>query len=120
VPFDVIVQPTVQGLQSAGKTDVKVSSSDGTLAVMQMLGEERMIASEVGTNLDAMGWYGADQVLRMMSGMPSVQNLEFPYRRLFTADNVADLDLTPEGESSGSWFGGTDYQDGFKELWGVN
>ncbi|MCK6210447.1 substrate-binding domain-containing protein [Georgenia sp. EYE_87] len=121
VPFDVIVQPTVQGLQSAGKVDgVTVSSSDGTLAVMQMLGEGRSIGSEIGTNLDALGWYGADQVLRMMSGEESVQKLEFPYRRIFTADNVGELDLTPEGEASGSWFGGTDYQDGFKELWGVN
>jgi len=120
VPFDVIVQPTVQGLQSAGKVnEVTVSSSDGTLAVMQMLGEGRSVGSEIGTNLDALGWYGADQVLRMMSGQESV-TLEFPYRRIFTADNVGELDLTPEGEASGSWFGGTDYQDGFKELWGVN
>jgi ribose transport system substrate-binding protein len=120
VPFDVIVQPTVQGLQSAGRTDVKVSSSDGTLAVMQMLSEERFVTSEVGTNLDAMGWYGADQVLRMMSGTDSVQNLKFPYRRIFTQDNVGELNLTPEDEAAGSWYGGTDYKDGFKELWSVS
>jgi ribose transport system substrate-binding protein len=117
--FDVTVQPVVQGLQSAGKTDgVKIISGDGTLAIQQMLAEGRVAATS-GVNLDALGWYGADQVLRMMSGQPSVQNLEFPYRRLFTADNVKDLDLTPEGESSGSWFGATDYEDGFKKLWGV-
>ncbi|MFD1505618.1 sugar ABC transporter substrate-binding protein [Georgenia yuyongxinii] len=120
VPFDVVVQPTVQGLQSAGRTDVRISSLDGTLAVMQMLGEDQVVASEVGTNLDALGWYGADQVLRMMSGKPSVQNLEFPYRRLFTAENVGELALTPEAEAAGSWYGGTDYHDGFKELWGVS
>jgi ribose transport system substrate-binding protein len=121
VPFDVTVQPTVQGLQSAGKVnDVKVSSGDGTLAVMQMLADGRSVASEVGVNLDAMGWYGADQVLRMMSGTDSVQNLKFPYRRVFTESNVGELDLTPEGEASGSWYGATDYKDGFQKLWGVS
>ncbi|MFH5821454.1 sugar ABC transporter substrate-binding protein [Georgenia sp. AZ-5] len=119
--FDVTVQPTVQGLQSAGKTDgVKIISGDGTLAVLQMLGEGRFVAGASGVNLDALGWYGADQVLRMMSGSPSVQNLAFPYKRLFTAENVDELDLTAEGESSGSWYGANDYKEGFKQLWGVS
>ena len=118
--FDVTVQPVVQGLQSAGKADgVKVVSGDGTLAILQMLAEDRSMAATIGVNLDALGWYGADQVFRMMSGQPSVQNLEFPFRRLFTAENVKELDLTPEGEMSGSWYGNADYKEGFRKLWGV-
>ncbi|WP_127130339.1 substrate-binding domain-containing protein [Georgenia sp. SYP-B2076] len=118
--FDVTVQPTLQGLQSAGKADkVKLISQDGTLAVLQMLAEGR-VAGNSGINQNAVGWYGADQVLRMMSGAPSNQNVAFPYQRLFTPENVKDLDLTPEGEASGSWYGATDYQDGFKKLWGVS
>jgi ribose transport system substrate-binding protein len=35
--FDCAVQPTVQGLQGANAGAVKISSHDGTLAVMQML-----------------------------------------------------------------------------------
>jgi ribose transport system substrate-binding protein len=118
--FDVTVQPIVQGLQSAGKTDgVKLISGDGTLAVLQMLSEGRFVAASAGYNLDAVGWYGADQVLRMMSGQPSVQNLDFPFRRLFTTENVKKLELTPEAETSGAWFGTADYKDGFKKLWGL-
>lgn len=119
-PFDITVQPTVQGIQAAGRTDVKVASSDGNLAVMQMLGEGRFMATEVGYNQNAFGWYAADQTLRMMSGNESVQNLTFPFRRLFDASNVGELELTPEAETAGSWYGGLDYKDGFKQLWGVS
>jgi hypothetical protein len=43
----------------------------------------------------------------------------FPYQRIFTAGNIGDLDLTPEAEKTGAWYGSTDYQDGFKKLWGL-
>lgn len=119
VAFDVTVQPTVQGIQSAGRTDVKVVSQDGVLPVMQSLGQGQFVAAEVGFNQEALAWYGADQVLRMMAGQESVQNLDFPYRRLFTRDDAAQLDLSPEGEASGQWYGDTGYTEGFLELWGV-
>lgn len=119
VAFDVTVQSTVQGIQSTGRTDVKVVSQDGVLPVMQSLGQGQFLASEVGYNQEALGWYAADQTLRMMSGQESLQNLDFPYRRLFTREDAAALDLTPEGESSGEWYGDTGYKEGFLELWGV-
>lgn len=119
VAFDVTVQSTVQGIQSSGRTDVKVVSQDGVLPVMQSLGQGQFLASEVGFNQEALGWYAADQVLRMMSGQESVQNLDFPYRRLFTQAATADLTLTPEGEASGEWYGDTGYKEGFLQLWGV-
>jgi ribose transport system substrate-binding protein len=120
VAFDVTVQPTIQGLQSAGRNDVKVVSQDGVLPVMQSLGQGQFMAAEVGFNQEALAWYGADQALRMMAGQESVQELAFPYRRLFTRDDAAGLELTPEGEASGEWFGDTGYTDGFLELWGVS
>lgn len=120
VAFDVTVQPTVQGIQSAGRNDVKVVSQDGVLPVMQSLGQGQFVAAEVGFNQEALAWYGADQVLRMMAGQESVQNLDFPYRRLFTRDDASSLDLSPEGEASGQWYGDTGYTDGFLDLWGVS
>lgn len=120
VPFDITVQPTAQGIQQSGRTDVKVVSSDGNLAVMQMLDAGQHMGAEVGYNQNALGWYAADQTLRMMSGNDSVQKLEFPFRRLFDATNVTELDLTPEAETAGAWYGGLDYKDGFKQLWGVS
>lgn len=117
--FDVLVQPVMQGVQSMGRNDVLVSSHDGTLPAMQSL-EGGQLASEVGWNQEALGWYAADQVLRMLAGEPTVQAPTFPYRRLFSQDSVAGLDLTPEGEKSGEWYGGTDYKDGFLELWSLD
>lgn len=116
---DFTVQPTVEGLQAANATSVKIAGMDGTLATVQMLKGSKFVHSEVGFNADALGWYAADQALRMMSGQPSNANVAFPYQRIFTADNVGGLDLTPEAEKSGAWYGSTDYQDGFKKLWGL-
>lgn len=117
--FDVVVQPVTQGVQSTGRNDVLISSHDGTLPGMQALSEDQL-ATEVGFNQEALGWYAADQVLRMLAGQETVQQPTFPYRRLFERASAADLDLTPEGEKSGAWYGETDYKDGFLTLWGLS
>ena len=92
---------------------------DGVLATMQMLRKGQFVHSEVGFNADALAWYAADQALRMMTGAASTANVDFPYRRILTASNVGGLDLTPQGEKSGTWYGSTDYQDGFLAHWGL-
>lgn len=117
---DFTVQPTVEGLQAANATSVKIAGMDGTLATLQMLADGQFVMSEVGFNADALAWYAADQALRMMSGESAVVNEDFPYHRMFTAANVGDLSLTPEAEKTGEWYGPTDYQDGFLELWGLS
>ena len=116
---DFAVQPVVEGLQAANATGVKIASMDGVLATMQMLRKGQFVHSEVGFNADALAWYAADQALRMMTGAASTPNVDFPYRRILTASNVGGLDLTPQGEKSGTWYGSTDYQDGFLAHWGL-
>jgi len=117
---DFAVQPTVEGLQTANAGSVKIASMDGVLATLQMLKGGQFIDSEVGFNGDALAWYAADGALRMMTGQPANMNVSFPYQRLITADTVGDLDLSPEAEKSGTWYGSTDYQDGFRQLWGLD
>ena len=56
----------------------------------------------------------------MMTGQPSVAEVAFPYQRMFTPANIGDLDLTPDAEKSGEWYGSTDYQDGFTKLGGLS
>jgi ribose transport system substrate-binding protein len=119
-PFDLTVQPVVQGIQTAGRDDVQVVSMDGGLSVMQDLAAGKLVSSEVGFDSRALGWYAADQVLRMMTGMESVQNFSFPLRRLFTTESASTLSLTPEAEASGEWYGEADYQAGLLTLWGLN
>lgn len=117
---DFAVQPVVEGLQAANATSVKIASMDGVLPTLQMLQGGQVVHSEVGFNADALAWYAADQALRMMTGQPSVTDVAFPYQRMFTPDNIGDLDLTPDAEKTGEWYGSTDYQDGFTELWGLS
>lgn len=117
---DFAVQPTVEGLQAANATSAKIASMDGVLATLQMLKAGQFVHSEIGFNSDALAWYAADDALRMMSGQPANVNVSFPYQRMFTAANIGELNLTPEGEKSGEWYGPTDYQDGFLTLWGLS
>ena len=116
---DFAVQPVVEGLQTANATKVKVASMDGVLATLQMLKGGQFIHSEVGFNADALAWYAADQALRMMTGKPSVANVSFPYQRVFSSANIGELKLTADAQKSGEWYGSTDYQDGFRGLWGL-
>lgn len=116
---DFVVEPTVQGLQAANATWVKISGMDGVLATLQMLEGGQFVHSEVGFNADALSWYAADGALRLMSGQPANQMVQFPYLRMFNSDNVGELDLAPEAEKSGAWYGSNDYRDGFLSLWGV-
>lgn len=118
--FDFALQPTVQGLQGANANDVTISSHDGTLGGLQMLESGQFVGSEIGINADALAWYAADQTLRLMVGQPANEMVDFPYVRMFNADNIGDLDLTPDAEKTGEWYGSTDYQDGFTKLWGLS
>lgn len=119
VPFDGFVQPVTQGIQAAGRDDVKIVSGDGYLDVLQSMKAGGIVIGDTGFNVFATGWYAADQVFRIASGAGAVEKLVFPFRRMFTADNVGTLDLTPEGQGNGSWFGKADYIGGFMQLWGL-
>jgi hypothetical protein len=39
--------------------------------------------------------------------------------RLFTKDNISDLDLTPGAFQTNAWYGPDTYEDTFRKAWGV-
>jgi ribose transport system substrate-binding protein len=39
--------------------------------------------------------------------------------RLFTAQNIGSIKVSPAEQASGAWFGDTSYQSAFKTLWGI-
>ena len=39
--------------------------------------------------------------------------------RLFTAQNISSIQVTPAAQTSGAWFGNSSYQSDFANLWGV-
>lgn len=118
-PFAIMDDSIKQGVQAAARDDVKIVSGDSALAQLQDLASGGLIKAVVGNSSPAFGWYVADETLRLLSGEESVQNHPFPFRRLLTEEIAKGLDLTPEGEANGSWYGEADYQAGFKELWSV-
>lgn len=117
--FDQLLPAVTQGLQAAARVDVRVASVDGLLSSLQDISAGGPLKADAGYDLDALGWYIADAVVRLGTGNAAVQNLEFPFRRLFTADNVGELTLSADAEASGEWFGAADYRAGFLELWGA-
>lgn len=118
-PFDAHMNPTVQGIQAAGRTDVKVSSTDASFAVMQLLSQGQYVGSASGFSLKAFGWYAADELLRMLAGESSIVEPNFPYMRLFTAANVGELTVTEAAWADGSWYGATNIEQDFLTLWGL-
>ena len=117
--FDSLTQPILQGIQSAGSTNVHVVSMDGQLDVLQGMKANGTVVADTGYNLFAQAWYMADQAMRMMTGGQAIENETFPFRRMFTPENVVDLDLTAAGQESGLWYGKADYMGGFAQLWGA-
>ncbi|WP_185972387.1 sugar ABC transporter substrate-binding protein [Georgenia yuyongxinii] len=118
--FDQFLPSVTQAIQSAGRDDVKVVSVDGLLSTLQDLESGRNVAASVGFNQNAFAWYIADAAVRLADGEGAVVKLDFPFRRIFTEQNVGDLTLTPEAQATGEWFGKADYQAGFLKLWGIS
>jgi ribose transport system substrate-binding protein len=116
--FDAVLQPVTQGIQQAGFTKkVKVATSGGDLPALVQV-KAGHLAAEVGEDFPYAGWADADEVMRMMLGMPVVT--EHVPVRMFTASNVGSLRLTPAAQASGEWYGGNGYISMFEHLWGVH
>lgn len=117
--FDAYLQPTMGGVQQAGKVSgIKGASSAATLASLKMIADQNFLHADAAQALPYQGWALADAVMRMAVGQDVVE-LEIPFR-LFTTDNIDDVDLTEEAEASGAWFGPTDFKDDFLATWGLS
>jgi ribose transport system substrate-binding protein len=115
--FEHFVQPTIGGVQQTpNAAQIKIVSSAATLSGLQMLADGGQLHADAGQNFAFQGWATADALFRLVAGQ-EIPEYDFSFR-LFTQDNVGDLDLTDQGQSSGSWYGPTDYADDFAALWG--
>lgn len=114
--YDSFVDPALQGVESAGRLgQVKGASTTGMLPQLQMIADSHFMAADVATNWAYEGYAVADQVLRLLTGAAPVEH-EIP-TRLFTAENIGEIDLTPEAAGSGVWFGSTAFTTEFTKLW---
>jgi ribose transport system substrate-binding protein len=116
--FDAVAQPVQQGVQQAGFANkVKAASATGLLAGLQQVKQQGFIKADMGINYGYQGWAIADDLFRMMLGEPPVEE-RIP-QRLFTKENIGTIELTPQAEASGEWFGSTAFRDMFTKLWGL-
>lgn len=115
------VPDVITGAQAAGRTptDTYVGTVGGSLAAMEQLAQGHWVSSVAGFSLPALGWYSSDLLIRLIVGEPVSGEVDFPFERLFTAENVADLDLTQDAWNDSSWYGDADYEAGFRALWGL-
>ena len=117
--YTSVIPFVLQGTQTAGYEDkVRGATTTGVLDGLQRVAAQDFIHAEVGINIYQEGWISADQLIRMMLGEDPLQNLDVPFR-VFTEDNVGDLELTPEAFHSGVWYGDTGFREVYQELWGV-
>jgi ribose transport system substrate-binding protein len=117
--FEHFVQPTLGGIQQTpNAAKIKIVSSAATLTGLKMVDEGAPLHADVGQNFSFQGWATADAVFRLVAGQ-EVPEYDVSYR-LFTQDNIGDVDLTEDGEASGDWYGPTDYADDFTALWGLS
>ncbi len=116
--FDAVLQPVGQGIQQTSSSEhVNIVTAGGDLPALQEIKAGR-VALDAGDDFPYEGWADADEVMRMMLGMPVVA--EHVPVRLFTAANVGSLRLTPAAQASGEWYGSSAYATMFEHLWGVS
>jgi ribose transport system substrate-binding protein len=118
VEFDALLQGVHAGAQSSGFTSkVRAGSTAGLVNSLQLIKSHNFLAGEVGEDYPYQGWATADEILRMMTGQPPVDE-QVP-KRLFTASNVGSLQLTPAAEAAGTWYSDSTYKSMFTKLWGL-
>lgn len=118
--FSNPIKPMIQGATDAGRPEIPVVATTAVLGDLQQLatGGDSLQAT-VGYDVTRTSWFGADQLMRLIVGAPG-DPADYGQQplRIFTKDNVTDLDLTPEAWASGDWFAGSGYQETLKALWG--
>ncbi len=105
-----IVIPALQN------SDAQIGTGASTLGALQAV-QGGAVAAASGQSAPFGAWAIVDTVLRMHNG----QDI-YPYvipTRLFTAENIGDVDVSEAGEASGEWYGPATFADEFKKLWGV-
>ena len=115
--FEDSLQPTVQGIQQSGKSGISVSVAGGSVDGLGLLKGNSVVKAVVVVDQAYAGWALTDEILRMATKSGPVSET-FP-SRLFTAQNIGSIQVTPAAQASGAWFGNSSYQSDFAQLWGV-
>jgi ribose transport system substrate-binding protein len=104
-----------QGITAAGKSgSVKIASYNGTPAVMKLIQDGDIMDMDAGENITWLAWATADQVGRVLTGAPIIEdgNEQTPLR-IFSDENIKEAG-TPPSPNLGY---GNAYVDGYTKMW---
>ena len=115
--FDGQVIFMVPGVTAAGaQNKVKIVSFNATPSVMQDIKNNNVVGADVGGPNLLQGWAFAEEGLRVLDGLPALNNLNIP-TRLFDSSNINSINLSAE---ESQWYGVGDYQAAYTKLWGAS
>jgi ABC-type sugar transport system substrate-binding protein len=93
---------------------IKIVSSNASLPDMQAIAlKTDPEVANLGASNERMGWATVDQVTRLLTGRPAINNVE--PQRLFTVDNIGGVNLS---KPAATWYG-FDFQSYYLKLWGL-
>ena len=113
--IDVYGPPAVEGLaNSAEKPRLGGNGSGGP--ALKLIQQGRL-SFDVATSLYYEGWAAVDGLMRQLAGLQAV---EYPAAiRIFDPENVSELNLAPQNETSFQWFGNAPIEAEFEKAWGL-
>ena len=105
--------PAVHAANAEGR--VKIVSFNALPAMMTSLRNGDVVAADIGTSGQQLGWALADQILRVLTHHKPVLDVQLPIR-LFDAHNIGSIKLTAPQQT---WYGNLDFGSAYERLWGL-
>lgn len=109
-PYDAAATDMVQAVRQSGRDDVFVASFNGNLQNLDFIRSGSAQKIVVGEALEWVGWAGADAVLRLSVGAPSVKDDGVP-ARILTEKNLP--------KKGSTWQGDFDFRAKYSSMWGI-
>jgi ribose transport system substrate-binding protein len=115
---DGFLAPAIAGVQSAGAADkVQFFAANGDLEGLQRVKDGKQV-TDAGIPVIYVGWQYTNALMQLLAG-DSVAPVNIFEGRIFTANNVADLTLTPAAYLTNDWYGTASYKDQYLTAWGL-
>ena len=92
---------------------VKIVSFNALPAMMTSLSKRDVVAADVGTSGQQLGWALADQILRVLTRHRPLLDIQLPIR-LFDNKNIGSINLSAPQQT---WYGNVNFAAAYEKLW---
>jgi ribose transport system substrate-binding protein len=115
---DGYLAPAIAGVQSAGAADkVQYFAANGDLDGLQRVKDGKQV-TDAGIPVIYVGWQYTNALMQLLAG-DTVAPVSGYEGRIFTANNVADLTLTPDAYLTMDWYGAPSFEEQYLAAWGL-